>query len=83
MLYGAVVAVPIGWPFAKNATLSIVPSLSLAIASTVITAGDVNVAPSVGLESATIGGEFASTVMCTGADVVVPNNSSVATAVNV
>jgi len=58
MLYGLVVSVPIGEPFAKNATEAIVPSLSLAFALTVIVAGAVPAGPAAGDVSATVGIAF-------------------------
>ena len=70
-------------PFAYTMTCDTDPSVSLADTSTVIVAGDVNVAPSAGLEIATAGGRLLGTVTCTAADVAVAPRSSVATAVSV
>jgi hypothetical protein len=56
MPYGLVGSVPIAVPFAKNWTLLIVPSGSLATAASAIDAGAWNVAPLAGDITETVGG---------------------------
>ena len=53
--YGLVAAVPKSVDPAKKSTLATVPSLSLAVAFTMIFAGTVNVAPLAGLVILTVG----------------------------
>jgi hypothetical protein len=68
----------------KKSTRLTVPSVSLAFALTMMLAGALNVAPSAGAVSATVGGWFAGglfTVIERTADVVVAPSSSVARAV--
>ena len=75
-----VASVPIGVAPAKNCTWLTVPSVSLALADTVIAAPAANDAPLAGAVRLTVGGLF--TVMVTDADVVVAPRLSVATAVS-
>jgi hypothetical protein len=77
---GAVVAVPTRVPLARNSTFEIVPSLSLAVARSVMSAGAANDAFPAGAVNETVGGAFGSTVTRTDAEVDEPLRSSVATA---
>src|SRR5688572_8813313 len=58
MLYGLVVSLPISVVPWKKSTRATVPSVSLAVALTVMLAGAVNVAPLAGAVSAAVGGVF-------------------------
>ena len=83
MLYGLVVAVPIGVAPAKKATDATDPFESLAVADTVIAAPEANEAPLAGAERLTVGGVLGEvTVIPTAAEVVVAPWLSVATAVS-
>src|SRR5438132_5492351 len=55
-VYGLALSVPMSVPFAKKSTWSTMPSLSDAVAVTLIFAGALNVAPSSGLVTDTLGG---------------------------